>query len=193
MNDKNYINEERLMQLQHEVFNIATEQGFYKRLLSKEFRLILIMTEISNAVDNFEHNSRADIVSFNERLAELDGSDECFKQMYKRYIKYTLEDKFANIIFRLVELAAYVHGYKMKWSGYDSFGNMFNSDKTFYESAWFFVREVLNWNKTNIIDSVSYICAWADYLGIDVNKYVELKIRYEKIICACAKIYKINS
>ena len=121
MSDKNYINEEYLMQLQHEVFDIATSQGFYKRPSSKEFRLSHIMSEISNAVDNFEHNRRADIVSFDERLAELDGSDGCFKTMYNRYIKYTLEDKFASIIFRLVELAAYVHGDKMKWFGYDPF------------------------------------------------------------------------
>ena len=182
MNDKTYINEERLMQLQREVFDIATAQGFYKRPSSKEFRLTLIMSEISNAVNNFEHKIRADIVSFDERLAELDGSDECFKEMYNRYIKYTLEDKFASIIFRLVELAAYVHGDKMKWSGYDPFGDMFKSDKTFYESAWFFVREVLNWGTMNITDSVSYISAWGDYLGIDINKYVELKIRYEKLL-----------
>jgi NTP pyrophosphatase (non-canonical NTP hydrolase) len=176
-----YLEPKKLENLQKRVWEIATEHGWHDKPISKEQYCGLIMTEMSEAIEADRNGIRADIESFNERMSNLDGSDECFKEMYKRYIKGSIDEEFADVVIRLLDLAQEVHGDKMKWSGCYPYGQVYHENKSFIENAWYFIREVLNWGTMNISDCVSFMFDWAQDLGIDLWQHIEWKMKYNEL------------
>jgi hypothetical protein len=181
MKTENYLEPQRLTELQKRIWDIAKAHGWHEELKPVETWLGLVMTEVAEAVEADRNGVRADIERFNERMANLDGSKECFKEMYKRYIKGSIEEEFADVIIRLLDMAEEVHGDKMCWKGYYPYSTVFNDKISFIDNAWIFVKEVLNWGTMNISDSVSFMFDWAQDLGIDLWQHIEWKMKYNEL------------
>ena len=118
MKTENYLDSERLAKLQQRIWEIATAHGWHEQPISTAQYCGLIMTEMAEAIEADRNGRRADVESFNERMSNLDGSDECFKEMYKRYIKGSIEEEFAGVVIRVLDMAQEVHGDRMRWLGY---------------------------------------------------------------------------
>jgi NTP pyrophosphatase (non-canonical NTP hydrolase) len=170
-----------LTALRDECYEIACEHGFHDEEHSERHYLCLVITELGEAVEADRNGRRADMESFNERMNNLDGSDECFKEMYKRYIKGSIEEEFADVVIRVLDMAQEVHGDRMRWLGYYPWGQVYHEDKSFIENAWYFIREILNWGTMNISDSVSFMFDWAQDLGIDLWQHIEWKMKYNEL------------
>ena len=181
MKTSNYLDPERLAKLQQRIWEIATAHGWHEQPIPTAQYCGLIMTEMAEAIEADRNGRRADMESFNERMSNLDGSDECFKEMYKRYIKGSIEEEFADIVIRVLDMAQEVHGDRMRWLGYYPFGQVYHEDKSFIENAWYFIREVLNCGTMNISDSVSFMFDWAQDLGIDLWQHIEWKMKYNEL------------
>ena len=181
MKTENYLDPERLAKLQQRIWDVATAHGWHEQPIPTAQYCGLIMTEMAEAVEADRNGRRADMESFNERMSNLDGSDECFKEMYKRYIKGSIEEEFADVVIRVLEMAQEVHGDRMRWLGYYPCGQVYHEDKSFIENAWYFIREVLNWGTMNISDSVSFMFDWAQDLGIDLWQHIEWKMKYNEL------------
>ena len=181
MKTSNYLDPERLAKLQQRIWEIATAHGWHEQPIPTAQYCGLIMTEMAEAIEADRNGRRADMESFNERMSNLDGSDECFKEMYKRYIKGSIEEEFADVVIRVLDMAQEVHGDRMRWLGYYPCGQVYHEDKSFIENAWYFIREVLNWGTMNISDSVSFMFDWAQDLGIDLWQHIEWKMKYNEL------------
>ena len=181
MKTENYLDPERLAKLQQRIWEIATAHGWHEQPIPTAQYFGLIMTEMAEAIEADRNGRRADMESFNERMSNLDGSDECFKEMYKRYIKGSIEEEFADVVTRVLDMAQEVHGDRMRWLGYYPWGQVYHEDKSFIENAWYFIREVLNWGTMNISDSVSFMFDWAQDLGIDLWQHIEWKMKYNEL------------
>ena len=181
MKTENYLDPERLAKLQQRIWEIATAHGWHEQPIPTAQYFGLIMTEMAEAIEADRNGRRADMESFNERMSNLDGSDECFKEMYKRYIKGSIEEEFADVVTRVLDMAQEVHGDRMRWLGYYPWGQEYHEDKSFIENAWYFIREVLNWGTMNISDSVSFMFDWAQDLGIDLWQHIEWKMKYNEL------------
>ena len=181
MKASNYLDPERLAKLQQRIWEIATAHGWHEQPISTEQYCRLIMTEMAEAIEADRNGRRADMESFNERMSNLDGSDECFKEMYKRYVKGSIEEEFADVVIRVLDMAQEVHGDRMRWLGYYPWGQVYHEDKSFIENAWYFIREILNWGTMNISDSVSFMFDWAQDLGIDLWQHIEWKMKYNEL------------
>ena len=181
MKTSNYLDPERLAKLQQRIWEIATAHGWHEKPISTAQYCGLIMTEMAEAIEADRNGRRADMESFNERMSNLDGSDECFKEMYKRYIKGSIEEEFADVVIRVLDMAQEVHGDRMRWLGYYPWGQVYHEDKSFIENAWYFIREILNWGTMNISDSVSFMFDWAQDLGIDLWQHIEWKMKYNEL------------
>lgn len=181
MKTSNYLDPERLAKLQQRIWEIATAHGWHEQPIPTAQYCGLIMTEMAEAIEADRNGRRADMESFNERMSNLDGSDECFKEMYKRYIKGSIEEEFADVVIRVLDMAQEVHGDKMRWLGYYPWGQVYHEDKSFIENAWYFIREILNWGTMNISDSVSFMFDWAQDLGIDLWQHIEWKMKYNEL------------
>ena len=181
MKTSNYLDPERLAKLQQRIWEIATAHGWHEQPIPTAQYCGLIMTEMAEAIEADRNGRRADMESFNERMSNLDGSDECFKEMYKRYIKGSIEEEFADVVIRVLDMAQEVHGDRMRWLGYYPWGQVYHEDKSFIENAWYFIREILNWGTMNISDSVSFMFDWAQDLGIDLWQHIEWKMKYNEL------------
>ena len=181
MKTSNYLDPERLAKLQQRIWEIATAHGWHEQPIPTAQYCGLIMTEMAEAIEADRNGRRADMESFNERMSNLDGSDECFKEMYKRYVKGSIEEEFADVVIRVLDMAQEVHGDRMRWLGYYPWGQVYHEDKSFIENAWYFIREILNWGTMNISDSVSFVFDWAQDLGIDLWQHIEWKMKYNEL------------
>jgi NTP pyrophosphatase (non-canonical NTP hydrolase) len=174
-----------------QTWDIATAHGWHDKPISTEHYCGLIMTEMAEAIEaDRNNNRRADSVGFAELLRlqaeSTEGLSDYWYDMwycvyYKEYIKGSIEEEFADVVIRILDMAKEIHGDKMVWRGYYPWGEVYNENKSFIENAWFFIREVLNWGTMNISDSVSFMFNWAHHLDIDLWKQIEWKMKYNEL------------
>lgn len=189
MKQSNCLNPDRLAELSQEIFDIACAHGWHEEHFSESHWLCLVMTEMAEAVEADRKNQRADMQAMNEAVRIQQESKSGLTEKWYRnqfplcytwHIKGSLEEEFADIVIRLLDMAKVIHGKKMVWKGCYPFGSVFSENRTFPESAWFFISEVLNRGTMNISDSVSYIYDWAEHLGIDLDQHIEWKMKYNQ-------------
>lgn len=189
MKAKNYMaNPDKFYDYMERIWKIATEHGWHEQPLSEAHYCGLIMTEMAEAVEADRKGKRANVTKFKDSI-----SQEVAKGFYKEYgevwkflfeenIKDTIEDEFADVVIRIFDMACECHNIRMyPWKGYDDYGEDFRKDKSFVENAWFFIKDKLNSGTMNISDSISYMYAWSDYLGIDLDKHIEWKMKYNEL------------
>lgn len=183
MKQTNYLDPNKLERLSQQIYDTACAHGWHEEHFSNEHWLCLIMTEMAEAVEADRKGRRANMEAFRKfsMEGEKDTHKEWYMSLYQNYIKGSLEEEFADIVIRLIDMAVTIHGKNMKWFGYYPFGATFNENMTFSESAWKFIREVLNWGMINISDSVSYIYDWAAHFVIDLDQHIELKMKYNQL------------
>lgn len=173
------LNEKKLKELAERIYENACAHDWHDKKMSAEHWLCLVMTEVAEAVEADRNRKRASRKMF-EQILQLSGKDnsenwECY---FKLFIKNSLEDEFADIVIRLLDMANEIHGKEMKWVGYYPCGARFMKDKSFSENAWFFTHDVLNYGTMNITDCVYFIYEWAESFGIDLDWHIEQKMKY---------------
>ena len=182
MKTSNYLDPERLAKLQQRIWEIATAHGWHEKPISKAQYCGLIMTEMAEAVEADRNGRRSEDAEFKRALTfGAVNKDSYFKACYKDYIKGSIEEEFADVVIRVLDMAQEVHGDKMRWLGYYPYGQVYQENKSFIENAWYFIREVLNWGTMNISDSVSFMFDWAQDLGIDLWQHIEWKMKYNEL------------
>lgn len=183
METKNYLEPKRLAELQKRVWKIAKEHGWHDKPLSFEHHCGLIMTEVAEAVEADRNGRRSDDAGFKKGLTHGCILVEKCKYMafYKNYIKGSIEEEFADIVIRLVDMAQEIHGDDMQWCGIPIDESMYNDRNSFIVNAWCLVSEVLGWFPMTISDSVSYMFEWAEHLNIDLWQHIEWKMRYNEL------------
>ena len=172
------------------IWEVATAHGWHEQPLSMEHYMGLIMTEMAEAVEADRNDKRANTEAMADLLRVQAESEEglsehwydmWYGEYYKLYVKGSIEEEFADVVIRILDMACERHPHNMMWHGYDAYGDNFRKDKSFVENAWYFLKEVLNYGTMNISDSVSYMYAWADHLGIDLDKHIEWKMKYNEL------------
>lgn len=181
----NIQNVDKLYSYMDRIWEIACKHGFHNEAHSAEHYLGLIVSEVGEAIDADRKCVRAKEDEFEKKLNVIKADSsygKWFSMYYGAYIKGSIEEEFADIVIRILDMAYEVHGKRMyPWKGYDDYGEDFKSDRSFVESAWFFIKETLNSGTMNISDSISYMYAWSEYLGIDLDKHIEWKIKYNEL------------
>lgn len=189
--NKNYMMDiDKLNGYMEEIWAIASAHGWHNEPLSMEHYMGLIMTEMAEAVEADRNGKRANTEAMAELLEVQAKSEEgltdywfdmWYGEYYKMYVKGSIEEEFADVVIRILDMACEHHLHKMLWHGYDPHGDNFHKDKSFVENAWMFLKEVLNSGTMNISDSVSYMYAWADHLGIDLDTHIKWKMKYNEL------------
>lgn len=162
---------EKLNRWAKEIHDNATAHGWHDEKKSPEHWLGLIMCEVAEAVEADRNNSRskANICYATERSFEV---------WYNANVKSSVEEEFADIVIRLLDMAYDLYGAdNLFWFGQHS---LFRDNKSFVEHAWYFVHNVLESGMMNVAESVFYVYYWAEHLGIDLNQHIEWKMKYNK-------------
>lgn len=89
-----------LNELRDEAYSIAKANGWHEQEYSDEHYLMLIITEVAEAVQADRDNLHADVEAFKKYENKTD-----FKENFERQIKNTVEDELADVVIRCLDLA----------------------------------------------------------------------------------------
>lgn len=179
MNIKRYI---------EEAYKTACANGFHDEEKPIEHWLMLVITEVSEAVEADRKSKRANVAMF-ERESKTPQSPEhvtkhwqfCFEQ----FVKDTLEDELADICIRLFDLAG-TFNYTFELSTSYEFNEKLIKkfkQRTFTEVAYELCTALAR-QKPHIstIDiAFAFVVYWAKSLDIDLKWHIEQKMKYNKL------------
>ena len=170
-----------LQKLSQEAFETAKAHGWHDIEQPDETYLMLIITEIAEAVQADRKDRHTDIDLFKALLETYAYDDAVFKYEFETHIKNSVEDELSNILIRCLDLAA------LRGISLDGVTEM---TQTFHVCDYSLARlcYALCCHVTAIIplrckiaDVIAYTLAWCSFNSIDIDFFVEQKMRFNKL------------
>lgn len=90
-----------LNQLASKIHENSKAKGFYDKELNVGEKLMLVVTEISEALEAYRSGKFADRPTFDSMIA----SGKIFREAFEMEIKDSFEDELADAVIRLLDLA----------------------------------------------------------------------------------------
>lgn len=169
-----------LNKLRDEAYQIAKEHGWHDKEYSDSHWLMLLITEIAEAVQAHRKGDYADDRSF--ELQTLQGED--FKTSFELHIKNSVEDELSDIIIRILDLTG-LKGIDLDYS-YELIKRGMNKiDKTFPEFMYECCADISNASlatltrRLNVI--VAAIICYCEQKYIDIEWFIEQKMKYNRL------------
>lgn len=175
-----------LNELRDRAYAIAKAHGWHEQELSDEHCLMLVITELSEAVNADRKGKHADVAKFKEWQGNsLPLSEETrvkrFKEDFEQYIKDSVEDELSDVVIRCLDLAG-LRDIKlsspMKMKGGGKLAMTFN-EYVFHSCH---VLTYTNVPLAERIDSViSRILFYCELKGIALEWHIEQKMKYNEL------------
>ncbi|MCE8828350.1 hypothetical protein K0F25_20300 [Bacteroides fragilis] len=180
------MNKMNLNELRDKAYRIAYDHGFHDKELSNEHCLMLVIKELSEAVEAYRKDKYADIGLFKEWQSNpLPISEELrisrFKQDFEEFIKGTVEEELADAAIRLLDLCG-LRNIELENDCLDDevleeYSRIFIG-KTFTESIFNITKNLID---RDISYSLIKIFGLAKHLDIDLLWHIEQKQRYDEL------------
>lgn len=180
--------------LRDRAYKCACDHGFHDTELSNGHLLMLVITELSEAVEadrkgkyfkgisTFEHE-------FNRYYALVD-ENKRFECAFEKYVKDTVPDEMADAVIRLLDLAG-LRGISLEFANGDiddCIEDMAEAckDETFTESIYSISTLPVRYDgifdfPTAVNDMILSIFGLAKHLDIDLLWHIEQKMRYNEL------------
>lgn len=161
---------QKLNELKTIVHRNAVAHGFWDSDYSDNHYLMFVVCEVAEIVEADRKGCYADIDRYN--------ATEQDSKSFEKYIKNTLEDEMADVVIRLLDLAETKKGwitfYDISWS-YEKYSITTNAfvlttlltNKSLYQSV-----------SNTISKAISFVDEWAKSLNIDLEYFIDQKMRY---------------
>lgn len=157
----------------------AVEKGFWDKNLSDEHCLMMVITELSEAIEADRIDRHADRFGFDTALAcAFQGvvRPDWFMHAYKRCIKNTVEDELADALIRLLDLTG-----ARKYDLNRMLLGLPNMEISFTENLFEICKEIAYYQhskEARVNHLILRIIALCDHMKIDLNWHVEQKMKY---------------
>lgn len=170
--------------LKEKAFETANNHGWHDREQTDEVSLMLIITEVAEAVNADRKGKCADKDKF---LASLKSDDdgEMFSMLFNQYVKDTFEDELSDIIIRCMDLG------RMRFCSFDGVNEeverlSVSVDRipSFPVLAYYICQDItfpsydLEDRLQNVVIQVLSYCRLRN---IDIASFVDLKMRYNEM------------
>lgn len=174
----------KLNNLRDEAYAIAQKHGWHEEAHSDEHWLMLVITEIAEAVQADRKDRRADAQKFKISVGEYP-TDRWFSDAYDLFMGGTVEDELADVVIRLLNLAGLRN---LDVDIYDCIS--LNLSIKFTEHCFHLVyilsfdtmREPKEQYMRNVINYViSYLFVYCKQQGIDLMFFIEQKMKYNQL------------
>ena len=175
------IDEEKLKKWSKEIYDNAVAHGWHEEQHSEEHYLGLIMTEVAEAVKADRNGKRANMPMFEKESQTpqpVNHKKDHWKFCFELFVKNSIEDEFADIVIRLLDMAYALHGESMSWETYPGVIPSPRKYYSFVKNAWNLVSLSLDKDPCAICGSIDYVYKWAEILDIDLDMHIELKMKY---------------
>lgn len=149
----------------------ALKHGWWEKRLSNEHCLMLVITEVAEAVEADRERRKADTKAF-DRMGN--------KQIaFERYIKNTKEDELADIAIRLFDLAGALglDFEKMNPCRYHRAFDHFTFTDNAFALCKGLGRDIISVEK-RILFGLDYVYGWAKALKVDLPFFIREKMKY---------------
>lgn len=177
----------KIKEIQEQAYDTAVKQGLYAENIEDNNLISRIIEEMYEMVDAFNKCNVADVKRFNKRMNRK-LFKPTFVKAYDKYIKNTVQDEVADVILlissfsqhRGIELTGEIQG--IDW--HRDF-----SKHSIYENAFAFTKNATRGYRKGGIPLTlaerlnflfAYIVKWGETLGVDIDKHLNLKIKYNK-------------
>lgn len=180
-----------LNKLKDRAYQIACEHGWHEQELSDEHCLMLVITELSEAVNAYRKGKHADISKFKEWQGNsLPLSEETrarrFKEDFEQYIKESVEDELSDVIIRCLDFAG-MRGWDLQEISDKVFdvsetGRLIG-DLTFAEIAYGICGCIFEGDDSQeaVEGILKVVIAYYIWRGIDIEWYIEQKMKYNEL------------
>lgn len=166
-----------------QAYKIACEHGFHKEELSVEHFLMLVITEIAEAVEADRKDIHADVLGFEERTRVHPD----FTERFEAYIKDSFEDELADIYIRLCDTAGML-GIEFGEEIIDAdASNLFASlsnKKKLTDKMFALITVLLDDKDFGDLERIGIGLLFVEWLaneyGIDLAWHIEQKMKYNK-------------
>lgn len=160
----------------------AINKGFWDRDLSTEHCLMLVITELSEAVEADRKGKRSNVEQYVNSTAKsrirTDNPMYFNRVSFENNIKDTVEDELADAVIRLLDLAG-ARSFNIE-RVLIKFPNM---KKTFTENIFRICTEIVYY-KYSMEERVNYailnIRELCNFIGIDIDWHIEQKMLYNE-------------
>jgi|WetSurMetagenome_2_1015567.scaffolds.fasta_scaffold07149_5 hypothetical protein len=163
--------------LRDRAYKTAKEHGFHEGKESTETALMLVITELAEAVEADRNNKHADIDKFN--LCINQGGD--FWRFFIIFIEGTIESELADTAIRLLDLAG---ANNVDLSDRFIIAYIVNKKKPFVENCYKIVKDICNYKYT-LEEMINYelrqIYELASFYNADLVWYIKQKMRYNQL------------
>ena len=192
------ITQKELASLAEDNFKNAEKHGFYNESTEIETELMLIITEMSEAVQADRHNRHGSIEDYESEIQM--GRD--IPTAYKNTLEGTVESEFADIAIRILSLLGWMNSktpIKLKSDSIlaDEYGIskiQFNIQNTINKGSiakdlyrlngrlsWFVDNESCSWFVSDTLqDILMRVFAIAHNHNIDLMEHIKLKMQYNE-------------
>lgn len=180
-----------LNKLRDRSYQCACNHGFHDTELSDEHFLMLIITELSEAVEADRKGKQVDRSGFEMLITYTDKGEsrnDWFKTCYNRCIKGTIAEELADAVIRLLDLAG-LRGISLDVAQEDINKHLyllfpFYSTLSFPETIYNIISSSIS-ASVDLQDMVSMILckifALAEHLKIDLGWHIEQKMKYNEL------------
>lgn len=177
-----------LNKLRDEAYQIAKEHGWHDKEYSDSHWLMLLITEIAEAVQADRKNLHADIAKFKEWQGNsLPLSEETrirrFKENFEAYIKNSVEDELADVVIRCLDLAG------LRRFDLEEVEALMEMAESIKEGSGFIdlcyalsgISTCDDSTEEKVIAIIAVVLKYCELTGIDLDFFVEQKMRYNKL------------
>lgn len=172
-----------LNKLRDRAYQCACDHGFHDEELSNEHFLMLVITELAEAVEADRLGRHADKLGFETCISNAYHGvvrDDWFTYCYNRCIKGTVEEELADAVIRLLDLAGY-----RKFDLNDTMVLCYcvDEEKTFTENCYSIVQNLSDARHSveeNINYSMRQILKLASFYDIDLLWHINQKMKYNE-------------
>lgn len=174
-----------LNKLRDEAYRIACEHGFHEEEHRDEHWLMLVITEISEAVDAHRKGLRANHEDFAKAMVDEacfppEAKKTLFQMNFAKYIKGSVEEELADVVIHLLYFAG-LRGIDLS--------NVPTGciDGSFIWQCYFLCEKICLYRYEGTLDEVlvrnvmSYVFCIAKGMGINLLPYVRMKMKYNSM------------
>ena len=175
--------EKDLNKLRDRAYKIAKAHGFHEKEQSDETYLMLIITEIAEAVNADRKGHHADIETFEDWIAcdHISAHSNRYITAFDKTVKDSVEDELADVAIRLLDFAG---ARKVRLNSKYTF-RIINTRNTFCENCYQICQEITSESYSGTGECIQYmlkdIIAFSKLYHINIFKFIDIKMKYNEL------------
>lgn len=175
-------------ELRDRAYNTACRNGWHDEELSDDHCLMMIITEIAEAVQADRNNRHADVAKFKEWQGNsLPLSEETrtrrFKEDFEAYIKNSVEDELSDVVIRCLDLAGLRKFDLEEVAVLAEMAESIREGKGFTDLCYVLsgISTCDDSTEEKVIGIIAAVLKYCEFTGIDLPFFIRTKMNYNRL------------